>query len=324
MTNFTAARTGNISGDATAIFLKVFPGEVLTALKRATFWSDDKQMVRTIQNGKSAQFPAHGRLTAAYHTPGVTLTGQSITNGEKLISIDGVLAADAFHADIDEAMTHYDQRSVIATELGEAMARTYDLNCFRTAILAARSTDANPSGNNGNRIANADLVGDGTPSMLTETSALREAFFKAAQLLDEDFVPDYDDRHGVLRPAQYYLLAQDTTVLNKDWNGSGSYSRGAVDRIANIMLHKNNNMLADDTSDGTDADGNAVLSKYRVNASNNVGLIFNNRAIGTVKLMDLSVRRDYMPRELGTFMVAKQATGHGILRPECVVELYTS
>jgi len=325
MTSFTAARAGTIGADTTAIYQKVFPGEVLTALKRATFMDDSKQQVRTIQNGKSAGFPAHGRLTAAYHTVGTTLTGQSITNGEKLISIDGVLVADAFHADIDEAMTHYDQRSVIAEELGQALARTYDLNSIRTLILAARSTaDANPGGFNGGRIQNSDLTGDGSPSMLTEGDALAEAVFKAAQMLDEKFVPDMDDRWAAFRPAQYNLLVRQTSVINKDWGGAGSYADGVVHRIGGVKIAKSNNVLADDTSDGTDADGNSVLAKYRVNASNNVGVVFNRRAVGVVKLMDLKVRKDYMPRELGWFLAASQATGHGILRPECAVELYTS
>lgn len=322
MTDFTAARTGTIGSDTTAIFQKIFSGEILTAMKRVTFMDDGKLVVRTIQNGKSASFPAHGRMTAHYHTVGQTLTGQSITNGEKLITVDGVLVADAFHADIDEAMAHYDQRSIIAMELGEALARGSDLNALRTLILAARSTDANPSGNNGTRIQNSDLVTAG--SMLTSGAKLAEGIFKAAQSLDEKFVPDYDDRWFVTRPAQYYLLAQTTNVINKDWNGDGSYSKGEVHRISNVKIAKSNNVPRSDESGGTDPDGNTILAKYRVDSSANVGVVFNNRAIGKVKLMDVSVRKDYMPRELGTLVVGKLAEGDGILRPECSVELYTS
>jgi len=324
MTNFTAARAGTIGADTTALFQKVFPGEVLTALKRATFMSPDKQQVRTIQNGKSAGFPAHGRLSAAYHTVGTTLTGQSISNGEKLITIDGVLAADAFHADIDEAMAHYDQRSVIAMELGEAIARTYDKNSFRTLLLAANSTDANPGGNNGGRVVDADLTGDGTPLMTSEGDALAEAIYKAAQLLDEKHVPDTDDRWCVVRPAQYALLVRQTSNINKDWGGEGSFATGDIKRVGNVKIAKSMNLPKYNESGGTGEDGETVLAKYRFNSANTRGIVFNSRAIGTVKLMDVKVRKDYMPRELGWLLVASQATGHGILRPECAVELATS
>jgi hypothetical protein len=40
-----------------------------------------------------------------------------------------------------------------------------------------------------------------------------------------------------------------------------------------------------------------------------------------VKLMDLSTEMEYSVRHQGTLIVAKYAMGHGILRPECAVEL---
>jgi hypothetical protein len=57
MANATVNRIGQINGagDASALFLKVFGGEVMTAFEENNVVSD-KHMVRTIQNGKSAQF----------------------------------------------------------------------------------------------------------------------------------------------------------------------------------------------------------------------------------------------------------------------------
>jgi hypothetical protein len=44
-------------------------------------------------------------------------------------------------------------------------------------------------------------------------------------------------------------------------------------------------------------------------------------AVGTVKLMDLSMEGEYKIEYQGTLLVAKYAVGHGILRPESAVEI---
>ena len=64
-----------------------------------------------------------------------------------------------------------------------------------------------------------------------------------------------------------------------------------------------------------------TLTQYRADYSKVFGLIMNKMAVGTVQLMDLAIDRDYEPRRQGTFMVAKMAVGHGILRADCAIEL---
>jgi hypothetical protein len=49
--------------------------------------------------------------------------------------------------------------------------------------------------------------------------------------------------------------------------------------------------------------------------------VFQKTAVGTVKLMDLAMESAYDIRRQGTLFVAKYAMGHGVLRPECSVEL---
>ena len=59
----------NGAGDRDALFLKVFSGEILTTFEEMNVMKD-LHMVRTIQSGKSAQFPVTGIATAKYHTAG--------------------------------------------------------------------------------------------------------------------------------------------------------------------------------------------------------------------------------------------------------------
>jgi hypothetical protein len=91
-----------------ALQLKVYAGEVVTAFEKHTIMLD-KHNVRTIKNGKSAQFPVIGRMPdAEYHTPGAEILGQDILHGERDISIDRLLISHIFIDNLDEVMTHFD------------------------------------------------------------------------------------------------------------------------------------------------------------------------------------------------------------------------
>jgi len=308
MANATVSRLGqvNATGDALALFLKVYAGEVLTAYETAVVMND-KQVMRNISSGKSAQFPATWKASAAYHTPGTEIVGSAIKHAEKIINIDGLLLSDAFIASIDEAMNHYDVRSEYSVQQGRELARQFDINSLRNVILAARAN--NPFGvaaYDGQEIVNATLK--------TSATDLAAGIWTAAQGFDERDVPD-EDRYAIFRPAQYYLLAGNTNLINKDWGGSGSYSEANVPVIAGVSISKSNNLPI------TDASGDTY---HPVNASTTAGVVFQRGAVGTVKLLDLGLESEYDIRRQGTLMVAKYAVGHGALRPECAAELKTA
>jgi len=307
MANATVSRLGqiNAAGDALALFLKVYAGEVLTAFETTTVMND-KQVMRNISSGKSAQFPATWKASAAYHTPGTEINGTAIKHAEKIINIDGLLLSDAFIASIDEAMNHYDVRSEYSVQQGRELAKQFDVNSLRNVILAARGT--NPFGEtayDGQELINV--------SMKTDATVLGDAIWTAAQGLDERDVPD-EERYGVFRPAQYYLLAGNTNLLNKDWGGSGNYAEASIPVIAGVGIHKSNNMPIDDSTG----------EQHAVVATTTAGVVFQKGAVGTVKLLDLGLESEYDIRRQGTLMVAKYAVGHGALRPESAAELKTA
>jgi len=64
MSNATPSRLGqiNVAGDANALFLKVFSGEVLSAFERENQMLG-MTMTRSITSGKSAQFPVTGTIS---------------------------------------------------------------------------------------------------------------------------------------------------------------------------------------------------------------------------------------------------------------------
>lgn len=311
MTAFTPSRVGDVNqggSDTSQLFLKLFGGEVLTSFEIATIMSD-KVMMRTIPNGKSASFPVIGRTTAALHTVGADILGNAINHNEKVITIDGLTIAHASIASIDDAMNHYDVRSSYSVELGRALARTMDSYLQQCVILAAR--------------ASANLSDSGYPGGTVQTNAaysttgatLAGGIYDAAMNLDENNVPA-EDRYASLRPAQYYLLAQTSQVLDSNIGGRGSYAEGNVPMVAGVKLVKNNLTPNTNVTTGPTA--------YRGNFSTTVGTVWHKGAVGCVKLMDLSTEMEWMIKNQVWLMVAKYATGYGILRPESAVELKTS
>ena len=325
MANMTPSRIGSANSAAGSdnykdLFFKVFTGEVLTYFEQATAVLD-KHTVRTISSGKSAAFALTGVTTAAYHTPGTQLTGDSIKHNEKVITIDGLLLAQSSIANIDEAMNHYDVRAIYAKEQGIALANAFDKNVLQEALLGARASNLITGGNAGTVITSANsklTTGAGNTigtqgsatTLALQAAALRDAIFAAATSLDQKNAPK--TRYCVLRPAEFYALFQDTTIINSLYGNGGNLATGALPQIAGINILVSNNLP------GTDLSGNTF---HGVNAATTAAVIFCPEAVGTVKLMDLAVESEYLIDYQSTLLVSKYAMGHSWLRPEACVEV---
>ena len=326
MANATVSRLGLVNNTGTsfdALFLKVFSGEVLTAFAENNIFNESMHTVRTIANGKSAQFPVLGTATAAYHTVGTPLVGANqIKANEKIISIDDLLISQAFISSLDEMKNHYDVRQTYSSELGKALARTYDQNVAKVIANASRAS-TNLSGGNGGVVLT--LASGNTNSAAVTGDELAAAIYDIAQTFDERDIPP-TDRFCVLPPAEYYKLAETATrTIDTDFNpqGNGSFASGRVQMIAGIPVMMSNNVPQTNVSSNPSGANNT----YSGDDSKTIGLVFHKSAVGTVKLMDMTTEisgSDYGIMYQGTLMVAKYALGHGILRPECAATIKLS
>ena len=330
--NTSPSRLGqvNASGAVDALFLKVFSGEILTTFEETNIMKD-LHRVRTIQNGKSAQFPATGIATAKYHTAGENIADSAnsylsaIKHAEKTISIDDVLVSSTFIANIDELKNHYDIRSIYAKELGKALAKRFDIATMKTLAAAARSSTTITGCNGGTIIGSSSSVFSSTAT----AAEIIDALYLMAENLDTKDAPD-EGRFALLTPSMYYtLLTSDNVAVNRETGGVGNVATGNIAQVAGISLFKSNHLVdvsvADASQDQDDdnasnnvfgtADGyNADLSAVKI-------LGGTSDAIGTVKLLDLATESEYQIERQGTLFVAKYAMGHGVLRPECAVEI---
>ena len=308
----------NATGTEDALFLKVFAGEVLTSFERASK-TQGADMERSISSGKSATFPVMGRVGASYHTAGAEITGSDINHNEKVITINDLLISSVFLSNIEEAKNHWDVRSAYSQEIGRALAFTKDKHILQTIGQAAQaSANVGDSGYASGTVLTNTSIASATAS--TAANAMIDSLFDAAKQLDANYVPS-EGRKCFMRLEEYYKLANATNAVNVDFSGKGSIADGKVLKIAGIELVPVAHFVSSNVNSGVDQ-GSATAggsNPQAVDLSNYVALVSHPSAVGTVKLMDLGVEKEYDIRRQGTLMVAKYAMGHGVLRPEAAV-----
>ena len=308
----------NAGGSEDALFLKVFAGEVLTSFERASK-TQGADMERSIASGKSATFPVMGRVGASYHTAGAEITGSDINHNEKVITINDLLISSVFLSNIEEAKNHWDVRSAYSQEIGRALAFTKDKHILQTIGQAAQGSAnvADTSYASGTVLTNTGIA---SATASTAANAMIDSLFDAAKQLDANYVPS-EGRKCFMRLEEYYKLANATNAVNVDFSGKGSIADGKVLKIAGIELVPVAHFVSSNVNSGVDQ-GSATAggsNPQAVDLSNYVALVSHPSAVGTVKLMDLGVEKEYDIRRQGTLMVAKYAMGHGVLRPEAAV-----
>ena len=341
------------TGDAGALFLKKFAGEVLTAFEEKNTMMD-KHQVRTITAGKSAQFPIVGKAaTTKYHAPGddiLETSGytQKIKHSERLIHVDRLLTSTVFVDSLEEMINHYDVRSIYSREIGNSLANKLDNNLIRTLAAAARSprlaSDFEPGGFVVSDASEAASASDSqveiieTANCASQADAFISALFDVAINFDSKDVPE-DNRMCMVTPTMYYLLVNvadsnnSGVHMSRDFNdANGSVARGTVLECAGFKIFKSQHLAENSTDINAVDDGIAIGTDtndpfgsagvgYNGNLNTTVALCFTPQAIGTVKLKDLSVESEYIMQRQGTVMLAKYSMGHGILRPACAAEI---
>lgn len=306
-----AAGSAYTYDELTALFMKKFSGEVFNALRRKCLFKD-LQRTRIISHGKSASFNYTGRMSARYHKRGTPILGSNNPPiSEQIIYVDDLLIADIAIDDLDELMLHFDVRKEYSYQMGESLALSFDNRCARLAVLAARHGKMNNDQVGGTVVSHALAATNG--------EVLADMIFLASQTMDEKDVPE-DDRHIVVSPAQYYMLCKVKDLIDRDYGGSGSLNRAQLESIAGMKLHKSNRLPKTNTTAREEGEHNDYFGDF----TNTVGVILNKQALGTVQLRGQKMQKtggDFNVVYQSELMVASYAVGHGILRPECAVEL---
>ena len=355
-TSLTRQGQSNSTGDARALYLKLFSGEMFKGFQHETI-ARDLIMKRTLKNGKSMQFIYTGRTTAEYHTPGNSILGNSDGAppvAEKTVTIDDLLISSAFVYELDETLAHYELRGEISRKIGYALAEKYDKLAFRAIAKGARQaspvTKTNFVEPGGTQIRVGSTTND---SDAFNAGNLVNAFYDAAAAMDEKGVSS-QGRVAVLNPRQYYALIQDigsNGLINRDVQGTALQSGNGIIEIAGIKIFKSMNIpflskhgvayggTTGETAPGNlgshvgtaIADGRASVSGINNNYGNatdfnkSCGLIFQKEAAAVVEAIGPQVQvtsGDISVVYQGDVILGRMAMGVDFLNPAAAVELY--
>ena len=269
------------SGASRELFLKLYAGEVLTAFQSKNIMMP-LHRVRTISKGKSAQFPMTGKYRdASYHTPGNEITPTASKQGERIVAVDDLLINAQFIPNIDDAMRHYDIRSVYTQEAGFGLSKVADENILRLAIkgsLCENSTIAGEAGMIQDYSAFDDE--DFTPNVVCGDAAadirapkdIVQAIMDARRIFDNYNVPG--DPFVVMPTDMYYDLFKvssatdmvDFAIFNRDVGGGGSIAGGQVPQILGMPIYVTNHL-------GYYSSGTTWVSNLWTQASSNAALV---------------------------------------------------
>jgi len=351
----------NSTGDARALYLKLFSGEMFKGFQHNAI-ARDLVMRRTLQNGKSLQFIYTGHTKAEFHTPGNSILGDSNNAppvAEKTITVDDLLISSAFLYDLDETLSHYDMRSEISRKIGYALAQKYDRLIFRAVTRGARA--ASPITKSGYVEPGGTQIRVGSTGTAAsdayDSGKLVTAFYDAAAALDEKGVTQ-DGRVGILNPRQYYSLIQavgSNGLVNRDAQGSALQGAEGIVEIAGIKIFKSMNIpffsqygtkygtgsatnpgVADPGNTGSfvseavedaAADVTGINNEYgeETEFANSCGLIFQREAAGCVEAIAPQVQvtsGDVSTIYQGDVILGRLAMGADYLNPAASVELF--
>ena len=356
-TSLTRQGQSNSTGDARALYLKLFSGEMFKGFQHETI-ARDMVMKRTFKNGKSLQFIYTGRTTAEYHTPGNSILGNSDGAppvAEKTITVDDLLISSAFVYELDETLAHFELRGEISKKIGYALAEKYDRLIFRAITRGARAASPITKSNfvepGGTQIRVGSTTNDSDAYL---SDKLVTAFYEAAAALDEKGVSSAG-RCAVLNPRQYYELitAVGTNgLINRDAQGTALQSGNGIIEIAGIKIYKSMNIpflgkygtaFGGTTGKTSPSNMGSHIGPAMENASgastgiNNdygtssevgaksCGLIFQKEAAGVVEAIGPQVQvtsGDVSVVYQGDVILGRLAMGADYLNPAAAVELY--
>jgi hypothetical protein len=359
-TSLTRPGQSNSTGDARALYLKLFSGEMFKGFQHNAI-ARDLVMKRTLTNGKSLQFIYTGHTKAEFHTPGNAILGN--TDGappvaEKTITCDDLLISSAFVYELDEVLSHYDLRSEISRKIGYALAQKYDRLIFRALTRGARAASPITKTNFVEPGGTQIRVGTTTnASDAYSSSALVSAFYDAAAAMDEKGISS-DGRVGVLNPRQYYELIQavgSNGLVNRDVQGSALQGGNGIIEIAGIKIFKSMNIpffsqygtkfgtgsatnpgvtdpgntgsFVSEAVEDAAADVTGINNEYgeETEFANSCGLIFQREGAGVVEAIGPQVQTtsgDVSVVYQGDVILGRLAMGADYLNPAACVELF--
>nr|DAL43815.1 MAG TPA_asm: major capsid protein [Bacteriophage sp.] len=315
VTNYQQQGAKQNTGDQLALFLKVFSGEVLTAFTRASKVMNN-HMIKTIDSGKSTSFPVMGRGKAHYLPAGSNLDDlrEAIPHNEVVINIDGLLTSDVLITDIFEAMNHYDVRGEYAKQLGEALAIAADGATVAEIAKLVKANTENITGLGKGIVVEKTITG-GAGINYETGKAVIDGLLEMKAKWTTQYVPE-EERFAYITPEVESAIITSKDAINRDYGAVASIVDGNIDKLCGFKIIAVPHLKvggADKTGMlGTSPEGHEFPTDY----AGALAVCAHRTAVATVKLKDLQLEHARRPELQADMIIAKNAVGHGGLRPE--------
>lgn len=315
ITNYQQQGAKQNTGDQLALFLKVFSGEVLTAFTRASKVMNN-HMIKTIDSGKSTSFPVMGRGKAHYLPAGSNLDDlrEAIPHNEVVINIDGLLTSDVLITDIFEAMNHYDVRGEYAKQLGEALAIAADGATVAEIAKLVKANTENITGLGKGIVVEKTITG-GAGINYETGKAVIDGLLEMKAKWTTQYVPE-EERFAYITPEVESAIITSKDAINRDYGAVASIVDGNIDKLCGFKIIAVPHLKAGGADKtgmlGTSPEGHEFPTDY----AGALAVCAHRTAVATVKLKDLQLEHARRPELQADMIIAKNAVGHGGLRPE--------
>lgn len=315
VTNYQQQGAKQNTGDQLALFLKVFSGEVLTAFTRASKVMNN-HMIKTIDSGKSTSFPVMGRGKAHYLPAGSNLDDlrEAIPHNEVVINIDGLLTSDVLITDIFEAMNHYDVRGEYAKQLGEALAIAADGATVAEIAKLVKADTENITGLGKGVVVEKTITG-GAGINYETGKAVIDGLLEMKAKWTTQYVPE-EERFAYITPEVESAIITSKDAINRDYGAVASIVDGNIDKLCGFKIIAVPHLKAGGADKtgmlGTAPEGHEFPTDY----AGALAVCAHRTAVATVKLKDLQLEHARRPELQADMIIAKNAVGHGGLRPE--------
>ncbi len=315
VTNYQQQGAKQNTGDQLALFLKVFSGEVLTAFTRASKVMNN-HMIKTIDSGKSTSFPVMGRGKAHYLPAGSNLDDlrEAIPHNEVVINIDGLLTSDVLITDIFEAMNHYDVRGEYAKQLGEALAIAADGATVAEIAKLVKANTENITGLGKGIVVEKTFTG-GAGINYETGKAVIDGLLEMKAKWTTQYVPE-EERFAYITPEVESAIITSKDAINRDYGAVASIVDGNIDKLCGFKIIAVPHLKAGGADKtgmlGTAPEGHEFPTDY----AGALAVCAHRTAVATVKLKDLQLEHARRPELQADMIIAKNAVGHGGLRPE--------
>lgn len=297
----------NITDYATRVelFQTIFTGHVINKVKVGSIYKN-LTTVKTITNGVSARFEVLGRTTGEYMKAGDSLGGGGINHNKVEVSLDDMFVSHVSIFWPDEDQLHFEAIPRYADICAVAQINHYDLNVFRTAVKASKTSTpvvADYPEQVGTEltylVAGDENDMEKVKTMIVDALSVQKAKgYKPSEL------------KMILGTSLMSRLRKDDDFVSVDRGADGSIAEGNGTRYMGIELIED--VYWDDKAI---AHSGTWEGKYDVDAYNLHFIILAMDATATVELYGIKPLMFDFDKEQSTYLGSYAKVGHGVLNP---------